>query len=283
MNTHISYDKQYWIPGFVNRTPIFEPLQILQPHIDSYRSWPTLENLQQLKNRITQPIFTQSGHPICFTNEKPQTGEFADLYEPKIYLTGKIQTRLQNWHDFFNALVWMTFPYTKATLNHIHFQTMQQKRPQSASQRGPLRDAATLFDESGIVILSSHIELIELLQKRRWKKLFWLNRELVQSNMKFFVFGHALFEKSLNPYVGMTAKGIIFNVENSYFKQPLSSQLSLLDNWLAKFVQEKLKTPANLVPVPLLGYPGWSKENNVHTYYDNSNYFRPPPTLDTAC
>lgn len=280
MNPRTFTSNQSWIPHFIDTTPIFEPLQIIKPFLNTYGSWPTIENLEQLKNTIAAPILTQSGKPISFTSEITPGKEFADLYEPRIYLTGKIQTRTQNWHDFFNALVWIIFPRSKASLNHIHFQTMQRENGHTPSQRGPLRDAATLFDESGVVVLSSDDALISLLKERYWKTLFWEKRQLVQTNMKFFVFGHSLYEKSLKPYVGMTAKGIVLKVNTSYFKQPLSTQISLLDGLLEEFIPQKIKTPRNLVPIPILGYPGWSNENSVHTYYDNKYYFRPTPTLD---
>lgn len=277
MNTPTSCDKQNWIPGFIHTSPIFEPLRTLQPLLDTYLDWPTLDDLNQLKNTVNPIIGTQSGHPIHFIQEIPQPIAFNDRYEPKIYQTGHIQTRTQNWHDFFNALAWIIFPHTKAILNHIHYQTMQQKYSNSKSQRGPLRDAATLLDESGIVVLSSSDKLTQLLKNRSWKELFWQNREAVQANMKFFVLGHAIYEKSLKPYIGMTAKGILLQVEEAYFKQPLATQLDLLDIRLAKFTQQALNKPADLFPVPILGYPGWSKENNIDSYYDNTNYFRPPP------
>ncbi|MBL8391935.1 MAG: DUF3025 domain-containing protein, partial [Candidatus Accumulibacter sp.] len=35
-------------------------------------------------------------------------------YETRIWLTGEVATRPDNWHDFFNALVWFAFPNTKA-------------------------------------------------------------------------------------------------------------------------------------------------------------------------
>lgn len=277
MNTP-SHDKQDWIPGFIHTSPIFAPLHLLQPQLDTYLDWPSLDDLNQLKNTLNPSICTQSGHPIHFIQNIPQPAVFSDRYEPKIYQAGHIQTRTQNWHDFFNALVWMIFPRTKAALNHIHYQTMQQKNSHLQSQRGPLRDAATLLDESGVVVLSSSNKLTQLLKNRSWKELFWQNRRSVQANMKFFVLGHAIFEKSLKPYVGMTAKGVFLQVDEAYFQQPLVTQLDLLDTRLANFTQQALNKPTDLSPVPILGYPGWSKENNVCTYYDNTNYFRPPPT-----
>lgn len=44
-----------------------------------------------------------------------ETLPFAELgYEERIYLQGLIATRKQNWHDFFNSMVWHKYPETKS-------------------------------------------------------------------------------------------------------------------------------------------------------------------------
>lgn len=195
-------------------------------------------------------------------------------YETKIYTTGEIPTRLHNWHDFFNALVWHLFPVTKAILNDLHFKTQQIEFAQNTKLRSPLRDAATIFDESGVVVVSSNARLINLLQAFRWEELFWQERANVISAMRFYVFGHGLYEKGLNPYVGMTGKGICFEVPDGFFDQTLPKQLMELDRLLEQRLLDGFSSNADLTPVPLLGYPGWDKNNNDFAYYQNRSYFR---------
>ena len=101
---------------------------------------------------------------------------FAQKYEPQIYLTGEIQTRFKNWHDLFNALVWLSFPRAKAMLNQLHFQELLREKQTKVVQRGALRDAATLFDESGVVVVTSDRNLAKLLIDHEWKALFWQQR-----------------------------------------------------------------------------------------------------------
>ncbi len=41
-------------------------------------------------------------------------------YEQRIFGRGEVITRPGNWHDLFNALVWMRFPRTKRALAELH-------------------------------------------------------------------------------------------------------------------------------------------------------------------
>ncbi len=268
---------QDWNPNFLEISPIFEPFHILGRHLRKPRSWPDLVDLGYLRNNAAMPVVNHSGKPICFVPQISSASELVNQYEPRIYLAGEVQTRAENWHDFFNALVWITYPRAKAALNQLHFQGMLQAHRHKKMQRGPLRDAATLFDESGVVVISSDVLLIELLESFEWKELFWQQRAAVLTSMKFFVFGHGLYEKALNPYLGMTGKGIIFKVEAECFDQPTPTQLVMVDMMLEKFLSQYLHTTSNLVPVPVLGYPGWSTDNMDSSYYDNQRYFRPYP------
>ena len=217
---------------------------------------------------------TCSGKKICFVPPIAKRKCFEPKYEAKGYSTGPVQTRTKNWHDLFNALVWQTFPRAKSALNHLHYQAQLLELSNGIKHRSALRDAATLFDESGVIVVGSQKILLKLLKDFEWKELFWYQRKMVLSSMRFFVFGHGLFEKALNPYVGMTGKGILFNVKEAFFKQSLPDQLLSIDSMLKTFLLHDLASSDNLTPIPLLGYPGWIEDNNMETYYENKKYFR---------
>ena len=51
------------------------------------------------------PILAPNGRRIRFV--PPQADGLA--YECRIRDTGEVETRPDNWHDFFNALVWLSF------------------------------------------------------------------------------------------------------------------------------------------------------------------------------
>ena len=95
--------------------------------------------------------------------------------------------------------------------------------------------------------------------------------------MGFYLLGHGLYEKALQPYVGMTGQGLLIKVEQAFFSWPLARQLAHLDSLLADYLAapEHCRSTRDLSPLPLLGVPGWTADNDNPTYYDNTDYFRP--------
>lgn len=266
-----------WIPDFLQASVLFEPLRPAGNGLEHLHRWPDIGALEKLRDNAAAPLVTRSGKPVRFVPQNVAAREFTQQYEPRIYLAGEVQTRAHNWHDLFNALVWLTFPRAKAALNQLHYQVLLQEHSNEKAQRSPLRDTATLFDESGVIVVSSDAGLSKLLQDFEWKQLFWRQRKAVCTHMRFFLFGHGLYEKALKPYTGMTGKGIILPVEQDFFHHPLAAQLAAADSMLDNFLSGGVAAPIVLSPVPLLGYPGWSPDNANEAYYGNSQYFRPRP------
>lgn len=266
-----------WNQQALLQTPFFAPLHPFIAQLPR-ESFPTLEDFNALLAARASAISVHTGCALSFVPQ--QTGKlgFESQYEPRCYLTGEVQTRADNWHDLLNALVWLTFPKAKAAINARHYQALQQALdPGIRSQRGAVRDTNTLMDESGVIVACADAELAQLLRDFQWRELFWQRRAEVQQHMGFYVFGHGLYEKTLQPYVGMTGQGIILDVAAEFFTWSQELQLAHLDEQMAKFWSnaENCRSTRELSPVPLLGVPGWCAENNDAGYYDNSAYFRP--------
>ncbi|MEK7778665.1 MAG: DUF3025 domain-containing protein [Pseudomonadota bacterium] len=268
---------QIWNANFIALSPMFGPFLQFKEYIENMQKWPTYGDFNHLNVLKGYEMRTQSGKSICFVPPHASKAGAEERYETKIYLTGEIPTRFSNWHDFFNALVWRVFPTTKSVLNYLHFHAQQMESAHNSKQRGPLRDAATIFDESGVVVVSSSVKLINMLKEFCWEELFWHERSAVLSEMRFYIFGHGLYEKALNPYIGMTGKGMCFHVPGGFFEQAVPEQLAAVDVMLRLHLLESFSSNADLTPVPLLGYPGWDKNNNDKAYYRNKNYFRSRP------
>lgn len=264
-----------WKPDFLKVSPLFEPLRPIGNSLDKLSDWPNLKDLAYLIQQSSRQIVTRSGKSVHFVPQRKSVRSFEEQYEVRIYHKGEVQTRLCNWHDLFNALVWIAFSKTKAELNQLHYQAIIQEWRAGKKQRGLLRDAATCFDESGVVVVCSDDNLARLLKDFEWKELFWTQRATLVAHMKFFLFGHGLYEKALNPYVGMTGKGIVLPVAEDFFGQTLSFQLDFIDTMLSVYIRHHLTSTTDLTPVPVLGYPGWSSGNADKSYYDNRHYFRP--------
>lgn len=253
--------------------PVFEALQPSLLRLAA-RAFPGLEDL----NALTNPSILSGGRaPIRFV-VPAAVREPSAAYEIRIFETGEVQTRPENWHDLFNALVWIAFPKTKAVLNRHHRDEIIARRGEA--QRGTARDVLTLFDEGGVVVGSTDPALSGLLRDSRWKELFWTRRREVRRSMCFKVFGHALYEKAVAPYKGVTAKALIVDVAAEVLDAPIERRLAELDARAARYFSgaQALASTRGLPPLPILGIPGWESANEREDYYDDASQFRPVRT-----
>lgn len=263
-----------WDAAWHTRSPIYQPLREAAHSLGVTREdWPDLDDYNRLLQSAPAPVLTHDDKPVRCV---PQAD---DHYEQRAYLTGEVQTRSNNWHDLFNTLVWRVFPRTKAVVNLMHYRTSQET-PWPTVGRGTARDVLTLFDESGVVIACAQEELGGMLRQHQWKSLFWQRRSEVARNMRFFVFGHSLYEKALRPYIGLTGKALILPVAPGFLALPLALQLAETDAMMAEHFlgPDSLRATSSLSPLPLLGVPGWWPDNNHEIFYENTGYFRPAPT-----
>ena len=265
-----------WNPDFAGQSPVFAPLVAAARELGG-EAWPGCADFNRLLAARGTPVVTAGGRELRFVEQTTRPATFADRYEPRIFLRGEVQFRPGAWHDVFNALVWLTFPRVKAALNARHYHALARQHAAGARDRGPVQDALTLFDESGVIVVTSDTSLTGLLVRHAWKDFFWQRRAEVTANMRFHVVGHGLYAKMLRPFVGVTARGIVCEVPAAILALPLSSQLAEIDSRLAVRISDPARVTATreLMPVPLLGIPGWCPENEAATYYDNSRYFRP--------
>jgi len=260
-----------WNPEFLTLSPIFDSIRDVAQPFTQLEQWPTLEqfatefskhNIQSHNDRSIQPV--EQG----YTPE-----EFDDHYESRIYLKGELQTRLENWHDFFNATAWLQFPEIKSALNKLHYDHSITR--EAGTNRSPLENAIALFDECGAIIAANNEEDLELIRNHHWKDIFYHHKDKWGKNLQCYVFGHAMHEKALNPYIGMTTHCILLKKDENFFQKDRVNQLQEIDSdicsiWLNKQIQKT----RDLQPVPLLGIPGWYK-TQTNEFYKNQNYFRP--------
>ena len=113
--------------------------------------------------------------------------------------------------------------------------------------------------------------------QKKWRPLFWTHRAAVVRDMRFMLFGHALCEKALAPYKGITGRGLLFEIDRGFLELALPEQLAHIDGRLAAQIADPraLLRTDHLAPLPVLGVPGWCADNENAAYYDDRNYFRP--------
>ena len=217
------------------------------------RPWLGERTLERLNGLVS----TESGKPVHFVPPRKKD----TYYEIRVYESGEVETRPDNWHDYFNALAWLAFPRAKARINAMHAAEM----PNEGVRRGPLRDLLTIFDEGGAIVHCDDPDLISLLEAFRWKELFWENRARVLEGMRVVVLGHAVLEKALEPWPGITCKAIVV---------PYAADTDRAAcDWLAE--RARSDSPRLLAPLPVFGYPGWHPLSGQPTFYDDARYFRP--------
>ncbi len=188
-----------WNRDALLQSPLFFPLHPIISRLGT-SAFPSLQDCNALLDECHPAIATRSGHPVRFVAQVYGKLPLEAQYEPRCYLKGEVQTRADNWHDLLNALVWLVFPKAKAAINARHYQALTEgRREESRSERGAVRDTNTLLDESGVVIPYADEKLAEMLRGFRWKELFWEQRDEVMGGMGFYLFGHGLYEKALNP------------------------------------------------------------------------------------
>jgi hypothetical protein len=165
-----------------------------------------------------------------------------------------------NRHDLFNALVWLAFPRTKAQLNAL--QAAALARDGVGAGRGVLRDATTLFDENGAVFITANPILADLLRAHEWHEAFACRRD-EWARVRVICFGHALMDKLVRPYKAITAHARVLE----------ASDAEDVDAALAQSLDPRF-TGGALLPLPLLGVPGWWPPNEDPVFYEDRSVFR---------
>lgn len=220
------------------------------------------QSVAQLLDRLAgEPVAAGGGAmPVRFVPQEhlPE----GQPYEEFIHQHRLVPTR-DNLHDLFNGLTWLTFPLTKARLNHLQAEAMAAGSV--GATRGPLRDALTIFDENAAILLAP-ADLQQALIARQWRRLFVELRPL-WAHAQVLLFGHAAQEKLQKPRKAITAHVYLP-------RQTLPAQD--LDAALAADLEAGHLTQKPYSPLPVLGIPGWWPGNENFSFYDDPGVFRAP-------
>lgn len=194
-------------------------------------------------------------------------------YEAFVDRTGSVPTR-DNLHDFFNGVVWLALPALKQRFNQLQAAEIRRaggvragsRQAGIATQRGPLRDALTLFDENG-ALLDGPAPLLKALRQRDWAALFSDHRAL-WAQARLTIVGHALLEKlATAPRKALTAHVLVGTGLDNAMGRALAMDGGA---WAHK----------PFLPLPVLGVPGWWAGNEAPGFYDDSAVFRAPRIND---
>ncbi|WP_267220566.1 DUF3025 domain-containing protein [Dyella silvae] len=187
-------------------------------------------------------------------------------YEQRIAERGEIATREANWHDLFNALIWLRHGGIKRALN---VQQMAEIAHMGPRDRSRAQYAMTHFDEAGVLVAVRDPRLLELWDAHDWYGLFWRERGAwTDGRISVEVFGHALLEHALTPDKLLVGKALVFvgsataeSVESSCANGILAGRL--------------LRDPLELRPLPLSGIPGWHPDNDSEAFHRDTPCYQP--------
>jgi hypothetical protein len=260
-----------WDPAFGRRHPGIDTLRPSEGW-PIWPLWPELTQLQSLLDGARPRVANGSGRLLRL--ERLEGASSAADFERRVAVDGVLRVRHPSWHDLFNVLAWSAWPQAKAALNARHVSGIERE---AGGNRSPSRDALTGFDEDGVIIAVTDERFERLVRGFRWKELFWEQRAILPDVFHAFVFGHALAEKLLAPFVGITGKAVCFLVEPGFSRLELAVQRRQLDGRLAERLKsgDQFASPRELMPLPVLGLPGWWHHGDAADFYDDSTYFRP--------
>ncbi|HSD38045.1 MAG TPA: DUF3025 domain-containing protein [Rhodocyclaceae bacterium] len=216
------------------------------------------------------------GQPLSFVDQSALPAGSA--YESFISATGCIPTR-DNLHDWFNALVWLSFPRIKRQLNAL--QAAQIERAGIGQTRGAARDAVTIFDENAaLLVVSDSVQgrsVLAALREHAWHSAFLDQRDSFGQHAEVWLFGHALMEKLVTPYKGITGHAWVVTAPEEFRLQSHAARREWLDlhvaNQLTECDANGLST-ACFTPLPVLGIPAWWPSQD-RAFYDDATVFRP--------
>jgi len=242
---------------------------------------------QQLQSLLPPHAVNQRGLPIRF---QPSTLLPGVAYEQHIFQTGEVSTRANHWHDLFNALVWCRFTGLKSAMNAAHCAQIGLRHVdvrrgdvrhgdlRHGTGRGPRRDALTLFDESGVMVVSTSKSFLNALAARDWNEVFLQQKSVWDEEVLVFVCGHTLLAKFLRPYKALTAHALLLHIDEDLARLPREAVLQSLDGGLARALAEgrMIESTGSLSPLPLMGIPGWWPEAEQDaSFYADRQVFRP--------
>jgi hypothetical protein len=220
------------------------------------RDWPSLDALNACRPVGMHERF------VAQTRELLADGLH---YEQRIAERGEIASRERNWHDLFNALIWLRYPRLKRALNARQVAGIASMGPK---RRSRAQYALTHFDEAGVIVAVRDPALLALWDAHDWHGLFWRHRAAwLDGSIRLELFGHALLELALSPGRLLVGKALVVQWEDDA-DLPVRCAAAVDSGRL-------LLDPLELRPLPLSGIPGWHPDNAHEAFHRTAACYQP--------
>lgn len=256
-----------------------DPLRFQAPIFDGFRrhaSWwrgTAPPSFAAMNAAFGAALHSHSGVALRFVEQTPALLDDGLHYEERIFTRGEIATRAENWHDLFNALVWIEHGAIKAALNARQVADIARF---GRTERSRAQCALTQFDEAGVVVLLRDPALLSCWDAHDWHGLFWRQREAwVDGRAQVIVFGHALLEHALQPQPVHTAKCVAVLVADRDGAADDVGASICAGLAAAIAAGHVLNDPQESRPLPLSGLPGWHPGAEQESFFRAAPCFRP--------
>lgn len=256
-------------------TPLCEPIATIGDCTDpSGANWVLLADAHAQNKQISN----YQNQSIRFA---PQQLNTKQAYELGIAQTGIVTCRTvaarftsaDERHDWYNALMWLQFPRSKALLNQLqtnaYLAQIANSRP--SGSRGTVRDALTVFDENALILCHDNPRLIDALRSKQWTAALHASRDAWGKEIKPFVLGHALLQKLDQPFKSITAHAYVIRITQPDLADLNQTQL---DTALCASLKQIDWSEKPFFPLPVLGIPFWSEHNADIDFYNDPKVFR---------
>ena len=243
--------------------PAFEIFELsVRERLAAHEHFPAPSELRALAADI--PV--ARGLEFAFEPEDSAEVRAAGGFDRFIAETARIPTRAGSHHDLFGALIWLHFPLLKRALHRIQLEP-------GALGRSPTQNAATHFDESGVLVVSSDESVFQGLVDLNWPEVLWQRRAALDETTRFLGFGHGLLDALRVPHPKILGMALFVRASVAQLKLTPSELRICLDQNLSASLGKALAEPACLRPLPVLGIPRWSNAQNA-AFYQDEQYFR---------
>ncbi len=241
--------------------PIFDDWSDCRALLEA-AGWPTIAAIDAMLAGRTHAV---TGRRLRLVEQTPALLSGTQHYESRIFETGDIATRAENWHDLLNALVWRRHTAIKSAINARQAADVVAV---GARSRTRAQCALTHYDEAGIVLV-----LREERRWRAWDDLFWsgLFDGMRSDDYAVAIIGHALLEHALLPGQTLVGKALL-----ALHPDPGAGMRNVLQEVASGIADALLLCdPQELRPLPLVGLPGWHPQSGSEDFLRSAPCFQP--------
>ena len=249
----------------INKTifkhPVFHDVADFLPWAVS-EQWPDVKALNQSSVTLSHAC---TGKPLVFTKQSAELLDDGMHYEQRIFQRGLIATRENNWHDLFNAMMWLKYPKIKSALNERQWGDIERH---GLKTRTPAQCAMTLFDEAGAIVTMPEA-MLACWKQHDWHGLFIEHADVWrEGRARVAVFGHALLDHALVTETLLVAKCMVLEDK---------CDLSICFERIAHdiHIENSLRSNSELRTLPLCGIPGWHSATDSAQFVKSAACFSP--------